>query len=100
MSLTVIPFIISAMSVLTASGLWIFRNTNPKKSNRAQNILTVIIVLFFAIAVGSFVAAIGSYNANNQQSRDNCREVRGGYVVELNGYSYCFEEPPKLIGPI
>lgn len=100
MSLTVVGFIIAASSALAASGLWVVRNTKPDKSKRAKNILAFAIVVFFAIAVGGFVAAIGSYNANNQQSRDDCREVRDGYVVKLNGYSYCFEEPPKLIGKI
>lgn len=100
MSLTMIFFIASAASAVAAIGTWIIRETSPKKSDGTKNIMAAIIVLLFAVTAGSIVAAIASSNANSQKSRHDCVQVDNGYVVTLNGYDYCFEEPPKLIGKI
>lgn len=100
MSLTMIVLIVAAMSLVIGIGLWIVRDAQPTKTDRVKNILAVLVVLAFAITAGSIATAIVSSNANTQKSRENCVNVDNGYVVNLNGYDFCFEEPPKLIGKI
>lgn len=100
MSLTPIYFIIAATAFALVGGLWIYRDTKPVKTDKVKNILSILIIMFFAISVGSFISAIASTNVNGKKSERECRDVHGGYMATLNGYDYCFEEPPKLIGKI
>lgn len=100
MSLTAVFFITAVTSLVMAIGTWIVKDTEPKKSDTAKNVMSAIIVLLFAVTTASVVSAIASSNANSQKSRHNCVNVDNGYVVPLGGVDYCFEEPPKLIGKI
>lgn len=100
MSLTPIFFIVAAATVVMAIGLWIFKDTAPAKTDKVKNVLSLFIIILFMISAGSLASAIASVNANQQKSKQECHDVYNGYVVSINDYDYCFEEPPKLIGKI